>query len=1156
MKFTVFFVVFIFVFIENSFAQGKFNGDLEVHNGSSNLIAVRIYCSSIPFDGLVQNRTSWAPLNRIDTLQNGSYTRLFKLDGSVTNYPLYYHYTELSPLVSYVLGLVGGNPTDSNSAFGHAKYTIVLEVKNTNIKYISTFNYLDSKSGSSVNGNTYGADICLNFSTVGQPIEVTHDNNIFIGYINPYQVGQPIPEFKIWEICGFGNTPLEKRFYARTTPFGISPEVIFDSYMRNFTMREFEVGTKVIFDHVYDNYSSTDRWGYNTFKGYVGGEYLDYYSNPKIPQGQNLPGYTYTTPVFYTIGETDFEYGCRINAISGDELILKNNMRLWVSAYNRYIDNTGDTIAFYPGSILTKEQNAQLNACFGGTILDYGSTLNWEQNSFSHIFTKSEYSFLGSSHTINNGGHIEIDNLARLKVGDNTTVTFDGTGTYLKLNSGAIVQLGQNAKIEFKNGAYIDADGVTFSGINGATWNSIFMENAGESTIKNCTFSNANVPIQIINTNGTGANSSKIISANHFNPSASHCVYAENVKNMLFENNNVYPSPSKVGLYVKNNTSFGSNNDGAAHSSDNVIIKGNTFYDGHIPIILACYTSGYTSFLVQNNTFNGNNVVYDFVGREMGGDLKSNHSDFTPSVNRCFQLTQSNPNLYGNIMTSGLANIYNDASYPNMAPLIQNGQFIWIGGYNQLSCSQSSNIDFHTGIAKLDYGHNCFYRQDISKYHLVGSVNSENDQYFVRDNSFNSSPVPSYSLIDAITMNPVVAISGNPNIYILCNAASAPTTWLLQDKGFGIIDSIPVTVENTGEQIPPDVQLFGMAEQNTLQNNYTTAIDEFKTLINNYPASDNINNALYDLYRCYEGIDTSALQSHRNLIYGDLKTYLENKILSGLYSNEFTDIAYNITLMCLVNMTEYEESKTGYEFIALYHPDAYIRLMASWDYAEVDNLINGAGGESDNKELISDRKYMVQLEKKFEKMIPKNPVLNKVKEIYDSKRNEKYDKLNEQYKSAASKKEKEEINKAIISLKAEDEKSAAKVTLVLRRANKMEPEERSKRQFEDLVMTTENQNKSDKVINNLLPLSYQLSQNYPNPFNPVTKINFAIQKQGLVTLKVYDMLGREVAALVNEFKQAGYYSLDFNASGLSSGIYFYKLQANDFTDIKKMVLIK
>ena len=89
-----------------------------------------------------------------------------------------------------------------------------------------------------------------------------------------------------------------------------------------------------------------------------------------------------------------------------------------------------------------------------------------------------------------------------------------------------------------------------------------------------------------------------------------------------------------------------------------------------------------------------------------------------------------------------------------------------------------------------------------------------------------------------------------------------------------------------------------------------------------------------------------------------------------------------------------------------------------------------------------------------------------------------------------------------------------------------------------------------------IPSCCNIYQNYPNPFNPTTKINFSIQKQGLVTLKVYDMLGREVAALINETKNAGNYSIDFNASKLSSGIYFYKLTSGDFSGIKKMVLIK
>ena len=89
-----------------------------------------------------------------------------------------------------------------------------------------------------------------------------------------------------------------------------------------------------------------------------------------------------------------------------------------------------------------------------------------------------------------------------------------------------------------------------------------------------------------------------------------------------------------------------------------------------------------------------------------------------------------------------------------------------------------------------------------------------------------------------------------------------------------------------------------------------------------------------------------------------------------------------------------------------------------------------------------------------------------------------------------------------------------------------------------------------------VPNVYSLSQNYPNPFNPSTKINFAIPKQGLVTLKIYDVLGREVRTLVNEVKSAGSYTVDFNASEFSSGVYFYRIQANDFIDVKRMLLVK
>ena len=87
-------------------------------------------------------------------------------------------------------------------------------------------------------------------------------------------------------------------------------------------------------------------------------------------------------------------------------------------------------------------------------------------------------------------------------------------------------------------------------------------------------------------------------------------------------------------------------------------------------------------------------------------------------------------------------------------------------------------------------------------------------------------------------------------------------------------------------------------------------------------------------------------------------------------------------------------------------------------------------------------------------------------------------------------------------------------------------------------------------------LNYFLNQNYPNPFNPTTNINYQIKEKGYVILKVYDMLGKEVADLVNETQEAGQYTIDFNTSELPSGVYIYSLRVNDFVQNRKMTLMK
>ncbi|MBX7043616.1 MAG: T9SS type A sorting domain-containing protein [Ignavibacteria bacterium] len=90
----------------------------------------------------------------------------------------------------------------------------------------------------------------------------------------------------------------------------------------------------------------------------------------------------------------------------------------------------------------------------------------------------------------------------------------------------------------------------------------------------------------------------------------------------------------------------------------------------------------------------------------------------------------------------------------------------------------------------------------------------------------------------------------------------------------------------------------------------------------------------------------------------------------------------------------------------------------------------------------------------------------------------------------------------------------------------------------------------------LNPNDYSLAQNFPNPFNPETSIRFSIPSRELVTLKIYSVLGKEVATLVNEIRNAGAHEVKFNASSLPSGTYFYRIESGNFVGTKKMMLVK
>ena len=89
-----------------------------------------------------------------------------------------------------------------------------------------------------------------------------------------------------------------------------------------------------------------------------------------------------------------------------------------------------------------------------------------------------------------------------------------------------------------------------------------------------------------------------------------------------------------------------------------------------------------------------------------------------------------------------------------------------------------------------------------------------------------------------------------------------------------------------------------------------------------------------------------------------------------------------------------------------------------------------------------------------------------------------------------------------------------------------------------------------------MPQTYYLSQNYPNPFNPTTSIKFTIPESGRIKVKIFDVLGNEVRTLLDETRSPGTYEINFDASGLSSGVYFYSMESGKFHSVRKMILMK
>ncbi len=744
-------------------------------------------------------------------------------------------------------------------------------------------------------------------------------------------------------------------------------------------------------------------------------------------------------------------------------------------------------------------------------------------------------------------------NDCKLKINEGITLTINPTtelniiGSNGKLETHPNSQLvcPSNFQLNIKNGATINSSYTTFQPSNGPIWNGINMENPGNTEFSHCTFNNAKTSIYSINS----YNSNIIIHNNNtFNVPISlgiqpKAVQIINGKNILIDGNyfnlpqlNEYSEED--GIWIEKASS---NED---ESNNSIIIQYNEFNGGGLHIALKGLLDNFLPVYLNNNIFG--NSICNIATNNVSLDSKKNYfnnnnsifGDFFPSIN----IYSSNANFQEEEINSTFRNLYIISnSFVNSAPYTNTiNELMIVGGKNKYYSYSSSNIGLSSNsYINTDWGYNEFTINKPTFFHLYGNLPDTVLTYYTNGNCwYGNNGEPKINLINSYGTIPYVWEEGANQ----CNTSQQLAYSIISDKGFGISDTIAVVQTNGLNQASVDHKLLGDGIKNQLLKNYEPAISNFKNIIDNYPDSKYLQKSLYNIYECYVKIDSSENQAIRNNLFNQLKSYLINKIQQYQLNNSFVELAYDLILKCEVKIKNYITARDGFEFISLNSPYPERRLKASWDYMLINERIQNNNSGSGSSLYI-------------QKLKNDDPIKKILTKSYKKVESDKKISMNNDILNSTDK----EMKKKIYKAEENYEKEMKKIALFnIKEGSNLIEKNIYKKIDEDFKMMIK-KNSSNKYSENIkanIINQFSLSQNYPNPFNPITNIKYQIQKAGLVTLKMYDITGREIKTLVNEIKNPGIYIVTFNGSEFASGVYFYRIQAGDFIQVKKMVLLK
>ena len=815
-----------------------------------------------------------------------------------------------------------------------------------------------------------------------------------------------------------------------------------------------------------------------------------------------------------------------------------------------------------------------------GTPSPYSLTQN--RGNFNDTVTYHDYPIKASDHS--GLGHIDPDNInlnlsikyqgANLTSNNylqfiNSIFTINDNITFTNNYKYGLHITGQDAKfisgnnsvlnsvfediLYLENGATIEANGTIFQSSNSGIWWGISLDNPKIVNINFCTFNNAVTAISINNSNINGV----LISNNTFNIPLDYInvgILIENGRNITILKN-IFTLPVYDGSV--NNTAIQIIN-GANSEEDNnlapwfnINILDNEFYDGMFHIVAGGIADNLAPInILRNNFHNGlRNISLIYSCGNISENTIISSTGYENDHPYCIYLEGGFPNFLNNTIQSINNNFdFNTSCFPNLAPLrISENQYLWKGGKNKLTTYNHNNIwapdQNSPGYFYTDYGKNEFNISSSNSWHMYGYLSDNGPAcYESNGNCWNgNNGYPKELLLHSD--NSEYPFCYDPQID--CNFDEQIVDNIISNLGNGIYDTILISQSNSNLPINNDEALFATGVKNSELKNYSTAILNFKNLINSYPESKYIGSSVSYLYKNNVLSDTNHTQNWRNILFGDLKNYLENKIQLYDTNAEFINTAFDYYLKCAIKTKNYTIALDGYQYITNNSPSANERFLASINYIEVEGLIQGSGeGQNDIASFV--KSYLTKINK---------PLKEILSNIYSKK--EKYIRHHEALELKNSK------NVVVTKLNLDNKRKLDKILkerainniISSKNLNKKQRREKVVNELSVLLNNGSNfqQAKENSVSQ---PINYSLSQNYPNPFNPVTKIIYSIEKQGLVTLKIYDILGREIKTLANEVKTPGNYLVEFNGIEFASGVYFYRIQAGKFSQVKRMVLIK